>query len=118
MTAHGHPKVFHTDLTGANGTPFRFVLWPEENRVLYYDRRYTYVPGQPGYGLDTINENGRVCGPWITPADLSAARNTGLCGRGGEGAWDVDPRTVRLVSAWAEHVLESYGAVLETLWGQ
>lgn len=59
MQTQPTPEIFYLDVTGANGTPFRFALTPSGKpyrqeddpdapmvgKVMYFDRRYPAAPG-------------------------------------------------------------------------
>lgn len=105
------PASFHIDLTGGNGTPFRFEFTPDEGphgQVRYRDRRYTLTEGKPGYGINHTNEDGQACGPALMPYSLIDC-DSGIRGWHEVDAWDVDRATVQLVGAWLRHIAEAYG---------
>lgn len=97
------PGTFLLDVTGANGTPFRFVATPADGALRYYDRRHTLAEGEPGYGINRTCEIGQACGPALRLIDAPEF----ACIRGWHGVtdWDVDAGTTTLVSAWVRHVL-------------
>jgi hypothetical protein len=103
------PTTFHLDVTGANGTPFRFVLRPigsdGDATVRHYDRRYTLKEGEFGYHLTNFNEHGQSCGPATMSDDYSPDSDFGLAGWHDVRAWDIDVHTRRLVGTWIANVL-------------
>lgn len=107
--------LFHLDVPGGNGTPFRFVFWPTEllytgtGAVRYYDRRYTLTEGKPGYGLNHMNEDGQCCGPAMDPGAFTPNALHGLVGWHDVKAWDIDRSTRRMVGVWLRHLADSYG---------
>jgi hypothetical protein len=103
------PETFHIDLTGGNGTPFRFVFWPEVKTVRYYSRRHTLTEGEPGYGINHTNENGQACGPALSFTDFVPLCNYGIRGWHEVDAWDVDGETMRMVGLWLTHIAKAYG---------
>lgn len=108
------PDVFHIDLTGANGTPFRFEFTPGEGIhgvVRYRDRRYTLAKGEPGYGINHTNENGQACGGFLYPSSY-INRKAGIRGWHEVDAWDIDRRTANMVGAWLLHIADTYGLEL------
>lgn len=111
MTEQTTPETFTMDLTGGNGTPFRFVFWPHENdgTVRYYDRRYTLTEGEPGYGLNHTNENGQCCGGARAAIDFIHHGGFGLMGWHEVDAWDVDRLTMIAVGGWLIQLADTYG---------
>lgn len=103
------PMTYTLDLMGGNGTPFRFVFFPEELVVRYYDRRYTLTEGEPGYGINQMNEDGQACSPSLAPATFTNHCNHGLRGWHEVDAWDVDRATMVLVGDWIEMLQEVLG---------
>jgi hypothetical protein len=101
--------TFTLDVTGGNGTPFRFVYWPSDGTVRYYDRRYTLTEGEPGYGLNQTNENGQSCGPRFHADDFSPSAGHGIRGWHGVDEWDIDRPTRRLVGYWIQCLKEVTG---------
>ena len=104
------PTTFHLDTISANGTPFRFVLTPQEERperssVRYYDRRYASAPGEFGYHPSNFNEHGQGCGGARSADDFMGSHDFGLRGWHEVDAWDVDVHTRRLVGTWIANVL-------------
>lgn len=104
--------LFHLDVTGANGTPFRFIAWPEENAIRYYDRRYTLAEGEPGYGVNHMNEDGQACGPAMILKGFEGTR--WIRGWHDVSAWDVDAATMQLVGVWVTHVLKMHTSKRES----
>lgn len=112
MNEHEQPDIFHIDLTGGNGTPFRFEFTPGEGvhgAVRYRDRRYTLTEGKPGYGINHMNENGQSCGPVLDPSTFTDHGNSGIRGWHSVDAWDIDRKTVVMVGMWLSHIAYSYG---------
>ena len=110
MTEPIIPTTFHLDVTGANGTPFRFVLTPDDDNpakslVRYYNRRYTLNEGDFGYHPVNFNEDGQSCGGGLYTRDFTEEFGSGFAGWHNVRAWDVDVRTRRLVGAWIANVL-------------
>ncbi len=104
------PTTFHLDVTGANGTPFRFVLTPDDDNparssIRYHDRRYTLNDGDFAYHPRNFNEDGQACGPDDCADSYSPDDSCGFRGWHEVDAWDVDVRTRRLVGTWIAHVL-------------
>lgn len=94
------PTTYTLDIPGDNGTPFRFVYWPEDGTVRYYDRRYTRTEGEYGYGLNQMTEDGQACGPALAFTDFVPLSNHGMRGWNSIDAWDIDRATRCLVGTW------------------
>ncbi len=106
------PDTFHLDLTGGNGTPFRFVFWPETGELRCYDRRYSYRPDERVYHERNYNENGQSCGGPMALGSFTRPRPTGIQGWHEVEDWDIDRASVVLVAAWLHHVASAYGLEL------
>lgn len=104
--------TYSIDVTGTNGTPFRFVLWPATDGLRCYSRRHTLAPGQPGYGFNNACEDGQACGPAFAASTFGSFEGA-LRGWHGVDAWDVDDETMSLVGAWIQHTMAAH-ARLET----
>lgn len=100
------PESYTIDLMGDNGTPFRFMYWPGSGMVRYYDRRYTLTEGEPGYGINHMNEDGQACGPVLTPEVFTQHGGTGMRGWHEVDSWDVDRATMTVVADWLEMIME------------
>lgn len=94
------PTTYTLDMPGDNGTPFRFVYWPADAAVRYYDRRYTRAKSDIGYGIDHKCEHGQACGPRLHPTDFTAFDADPIRGWQNMDVWDVDRRTVQMVGVW------------------
>ena len=94
------PEIFTLDLIGDNGTPFRFMYWPEQGEIRYYDRRYPTTPDKPGYGINHFNENGQACGGPLLDTDFTPLADYGIRGWHEVDAWDIDRDTRRIVGKW------------------
>ena len=94
------PATYTLDMTGGNGTPFRFVYWPADGAVRYYDRRYTRTEGEYGYGIDQMCEDGQSCGPVFNATSFDPHTIYGIRGWHEVDAWDIDRATVQLVGTW------------------
>lgn len=94
------PTTYTLDMTGDNGTPFRFVYWSADGAVRCYDRRYMLAEGEPGYGINHTCENGQACGPAFAFTDFVPIGHHGIRGYNEIDAWDIDRRTRELVGAW------------------
>jgi hypothetical protein len=103
------PEVFHLDVIGGNGTPFRFEYTPAEELVRYRDRRYTLPVGAPGYGINHTTEDGQACGPARCIEGSTARDVTGLRGWHEVDEWDVDRATMVLVGDWITMIREAKG---------
>jgi hypothetical protein len=103
------PETFVMDITGGNGTPFRFIYWPSTQIVVYFDRRYPTKPGEGQYKPFAYDENGQNCGPYLKASSFTEHRNTALTGWHGNREWDVDRSTRQLVSDWIEQIQDAYG---------
>jgi hypothetical protein len=103
------PEVFHLDVIGGNGTPFRFEYTPAEELVRYRDRRYTLTVGAPGYGINHTTEDGQACGPALRAEDFVTPSTNGFRGWHEEDAWDVDSTTRAIVGAWIKTIREAKG---------
>lgn len=115
MDKNTTPVAFHIDLTGDNGTPFRFEFSPNESpygTVRYRDRRYTLTEGKPGYGINHTNENGQACGPAMLPSAFPATSIYGMRGWHEEDAWDVDVHTRNFVGLWLRRIADAHGLEL------
>ena len=106
MTTIERPASFHIDLTGGNGTPFRFVFLPDDGSIWQYDRRHAVQPGRET--TPQFNEDGQLCGPEHHTAAF-IKDPTGLRGWHGNDDWDVDRATVALVGSWLQHIADTYG---------
>ncbi len=94
------PTTYTLDMTGGNGTPFRFVYWPADNAVRYYNRRYPLPEGEPSR-LNHQTEDGQACGGALAADDFTVASGGyGIRGWHEVDAWDIDVRTRELVGAW------------------
>jgi hypothetical protein len=100
------PATFTLDITGGNGTPFRFIYFPGEEVVRYYDRRYTLTEGEPGYGINHMNENGQCCGGALSVDTFTDCSSSGLRGWHEVDAWDGDRATMIIVGDWLELIME------------
>ena len=104
------PTTFHLDVPGANGTPFRFVLIPDNDtparsRIRYHDRRYTLNEGDFAYHPRNFSEDGQACGPDQYADSFTTASDFGIRGWHEVDAWDIDQGTRVLVGLWVSHVL-------------
>jgi hypothetical protein len=106
MTDTTSPETYTLDVTGDNGTPFRFVFWPGTETVRYYDRRYTRTEGEYGYGVNHMTEDGQACGPALAITDFVPISNHGLRGYNAIDEWDIDRRTMNLVGTWLRVLTE------------
>lgn len=107
MKAQPVPGVFHLDVNGANGTPFRFVYdLTEPSTLRYYDRRYPLAEGEPGYGVNHMNEDGQACGPALSINHINWLHANGFRGWHDVAAWGVDRATVVMVGNWIEMIKE------------
>ena len=100
MTEPTTPTTYTLDMTGDNGTPFRFVYNPTDGTVRYYDRRYTRTEGEYGYGINHMCEDGQACGGALTADNFTVSSGYGIRGWHEVDAWDIDRRTRELVGAW------------------
>lgn len=130
MSEKTNPETFILDATGANGTPFRFILTPSAKpwgreadpdapmvgSVQYLDRRYTLKPGEPGYGPNHTNEHGQSCGPKLSPWSFITNRH-GFRGWHEVSAWDLDAPLVDFVGSWIQHTMNAYGKAHGLVWG-
>lgn len=82
------PKRFSLDVVSDSGTPFRFVFWPGEGAVRYYDRRHMFT------------EDGQACGPALDYDDVMIRGRQGIHAWHDVEEWDVDASTMELVRGW------------------
>jgi hypothetical protein len=106
MGATERPETFHIDLTGGNGTPFRFVFLPDDGSVWQYDRRHTIKA--PDQTHPNFNDDGQLCGGTFAPSDF-IGKDSGIRGWHEVDAWDIDRATVRMVGIWLTHIANAYG---------
>lgn len=100
------PVTFHIDLTGGNGTPFRFVFLPDDGSLWQYDRRHATKPGEETN--PQFNEDGQLCGGAVAPSDFTG-KVTGIRGWNQVDDWDIDRATVGMVGVWLQHIADAYG---------
>lgn len=99
-------ETYTLDITGGNGTPFRFV-YKTGGTVRYYDRRYPTLPDEPHYHPRNYNEDGQKCGPDFNVESFTdASAQSGIIGWHEVDAWDIDAATVRLVGTWLDLIKE------------
>jgi hypothetical protein len=109
MAVQMRQTTFQMDVIGENGTPFRFMYWPKDKVIRYYDRRYVLEEGDPGYGINHTNENGQSCGTALLMESFVPVRPVeghGMRGWHEVEAWDVDAATMHLVGVWLTHIIE------------
>lgn len=99
MEKQPDPATFTLDVTGANGTPFRFVYEAGDRNVRYYDRRYPTQPDEQHYHPRNYNEDGQMCGPALLTESFTRGHG-GILGWHEVNAWNIDWHTVRLVGNW------------------
>lgn len=105
-----NPITFHIDLTGANGTPFRFVFLPEDGSVWQYDRRYAVEAGKQNHAHFT--EDGQLCGGARSTRDFPGTSIYGLRGWHEVDVWDVDMDTRNFVGFWLKRIADTNGLEL------
>jgi hypothetical protein len=110
MDKNTTPVAFHIDLTGDNGTPFRFVFLPDDGSVWQYDRRYAVGPDEES--SPTFSEDGQQCGGAHSTMDFPATSIYGMRGWHEEDAWDVDVHTRNFVGLWLKRIANAYGLEL------
>lgn len=94
------PETYTLDITGDNGTPFRFV-YELGGTIRYYDRRYPTQPGEPHYHPRNYNENGQNCGPDMLIESFTETDSaSGIRPWHDVEAWAIDPGTQVLVGNW------------------
>lgn len=99
-------ETYTLDITGSNGTPFRFTYWPSTEYVMYQDRRCPSKPGEPQYRPFFYDEHGQNCGPSLMTSNFTDGKLGGIRGWHENDAWDIDAATVRLVGTWLTLIKE------------
>ncbi len=100
------PETYTLDLPGGNGTPFRFVYWPNTGTVAYFDRRHAVPTTDRIYQPYIRDENGQACGGHLTTDDFFNNAMTGMHGWHKNDAWDVDRAVMVMVGDWLETIMD------------